>query len=85
MLVMTHMLVVHTLQKKSMKDALARQQLYADGQAAYQETLSTNAVFGAADVKAYVLTRLQGGKPNRPQARHLDGAKSINLRPSRTH
>ena len=68
-----------------MKDALVRQQLYADGLAACQETLSTNAVFGAADVKAYVLARLQGGKPNRPQARPLDGAKPMGLHPSRTH
>ena len=68
-----------------MKDALVRQQLYADGLAACQETLSTNAVFGAADVKAYVLARLQGGKPNRPQARPLDGAKPMRLHPSRTH
>ena len=79
-----HMLVVDTLQE-AMKDALARQQLYADSQAAYQETLSTNAVFGAADVKAYVLARLQGGKPDRPKARPLDGAKPMDHRSSRTH
>jgi predicted transcriptional regulator len=71
-----HALMVDTLQE-AMEDALARQQLYADGRASYQETLGTNAVFGAADVKAYVLTRLQGGKPDRPPAQPLDGAKPM--------
>ena len=71
-----HALMVDTLQE-AMENALARQQWYADGQASYQETLSTNAVFGAADVKAYVLARLQGDKPDRPQAQPLDGAKPM--------
>ena len=71
-----HALMVDTLQE-AMEDALARQQLYADGEASYQETLNTNAVFEAADVKAYVLTRLQGGKPARPQARPLNGVKPM--------
>ena len=71
-----HALMVDTLQE-AMEDALARQQLYADGEASYQETLNTNAVFGAADVKAYVLARLQGDKPARPQARPLNGAKPM--------
>lgn len=79
-----HALMVDTLQE-AMKDALARQQFYADGQAAYQETLSTNAVFGAADVKAYVLARLQVGKPDRPQACPPDGAKPMDHRSSRTY
>ena len=71
-----HALMVETLQE-AMEHALARQRLYADGEASYHETLGTNAVFGAADVKAYVLARLQGGKPGRPQARPLDGAKPM--------
>lgn len=71
-----HALMVDTLQE-AMEDALARQQFYADGQASQQEALNTNAVFGAADVKAYVLARLQGGKPNRPQAQPLDGTKAM--------
>ncbi len=49
-----HALMVDTLQE-AMEDALARQQLYADGEASYQETLGTNAVFGTADVKAHAL------------------------------
>jgi predicted transcriptional regulator len=79
-----HALMVDTLQE-AMDHSLACQQLHADGEASYQETLSTNSVFGAADVKAYVLAGLQGGKPDRPQARPLDGAKPIDLRPSRAH
>jgi predicted transcriptional regulator len=71
-----HALMVDTLQS-AMEDALARQQLYADGEAAYRETLQTNAVFGAADVKAYVLARIAGGKPGRPQALPLDAAKPL--------
>jgi len=71
-----HALMVDTLQE-AMEHALARQRLYADGEASYQETLGTNAVFGAADVKAYVLARLQGGKPGRPRAHPLDGAKPM--------
>lgn len=71
-----HALMVDTLQE-AMEDALARQQWYADGQASYQETLGTNAVFGAANVKAYVLARLQGDASNRPQAQPLDGAKPM--------
>lgn len=71
-----HALMVDTLQA-AMEDALARQQFYADGEAAYQDTLRTNAVFGGADVKAYVLTRVAGGKSGRPQAQPLDAAKPM--------
>lgn len=71
-----HALMVDTLQA-AMEDALARQQFYADGEAAYQDTLRTNAVFGAADVKAYVTAHAAGGKPGRPQARPLDAAKPM--------
>lgn len=75
-----HALMVDTLQS-AMEDALARQQFYADGEAAYQHTLRTNAVYSGADVKAYVLARAAGGKAGdphtRPQARPLDGAKPI--------
>ena len=69
-----HALMVDTLQA-AMDDALVRQQFYADGEASYGETMRTNAVFGGADVKAYVLARLAGGKPSRPQAQRLDAAK----------
>jgi hypothetical protein len=60
-----------------MEDALVRQQFYADGESSYQDALRTNAVFGAADVKAYVLARVKGGKPRRPKALRLDAAKPI--------
>lgn len=69
-----HALMVDTLQE-AMENALA--QWYADGEASYQETLGTNAVFGAADVKAYVVARLQGDKPDQPKAQPLDGAKPM--------
>ena len=69
-----HALMVDTLQA-AMEDALARQQFHADGEASYRDTLRTNAVFGGADVKAYVLARATGGKPSRPQAQRLEAAK----------
>jgi len=71
-----HALMVDTLQS-AMEDALVRQQFYADGDAAYQDTLRTNAVFGGADVKAYVLARAAGGQPGRPHALPLDAAKPM--------
>ena len=71
-----HALMVDTLQD-AMEDALVRQQFYTEGEASYQDTLRSNAVFGGADVKAYVLARVKGGKPGRPQALPLDAAKPI--------
>ncbi|EKD96821.1 MAG: hypothetical protein ACD_23C01241G0001 [uncultured bacterium] len=68
--------MVDTLQS-AMDDALARQQFYVDGEASFQDTLRTNAVFGGADVKAYVMARVTGGKPGRPQALPLDAAKPM--------
>lgn len=72
----SHALMVDTLQE-AMEDALVRQQFYTEGEASYQDTLRSNAVFGAADVKTYVLGRVKGGKPGRPQALPLDVAKPI--------
>ena len=69
-----HALMLDTLQA-AMDDALMRQQFYGDGKASYSATMRTNAVFGGADVKAYVLARVAGGKPSRPQAQWLDAAK----------
>lgn len=74
-----HALMVDTLQS-AMEDALARQQFYTDGESSYQHTLRTNAVYGSADVKAYVLARLSGDKTGgksdtqraRPQPQPLD-------------
>lgn len=73
-----HALMVDTLQA-AMEDALARQQLYAEADAAYQDTLRTNAVFGGADVKTYALARVAGSKPPRPQAVPLDVAKPMSV------
>ncbi len=73
----SHALMVETLQS-AMEDALARQQFYADGEASFEDTLKTNAVFGAADVKAYVMARVAGRKPIRPKAQPLDAAKPMN-------
>ena len=71
-----HALMVDTLQV-AMVDALERQQFYADGDASYQDTLRYNAVFSGADVKAYVMARVAGGEPVRPQARPLDASKPM--------
>jgi predicted transcriptional regulator len=71
-----HALMVDTLQA-GMDDALARQQFYSEGDAAWQDSLRTNTIYGGADVKAYVLARLKGGKPARPKLQPLDPAKPI--------
>jgi predicted transcriptional regulator len=71
-----HALMVDTLQD-AMDDALVRQQFYTEGEASYQDTVRSNAVFGAADVKVYVMARVRGGKPGRPKALPLDAAKPI--------
>lgn len=71
-----HALMVDTLQS-AMADALERHQFYADGEAAYQDTLQSNSVYSGAEVKAYVLSRLKGGKAGRPQAQPLDAAKPM--------
>lgn len=71
-----HALMVDTLQS-AMEDALARQQFYADGDASYQDTMRTNAVFSGADVKAYVLARAKDGQPGKPPAQPLDAAKPM--------
>lgn len=72
----SHALMVDTLQS-AMEDALARQQLYTAGEAAYQETLRTNTIFESTDVKAYVMARVTGGKPKRPQAAPLDAVRAV--------
>ena len=73
-----HALMVDTLQS-AMEDALVRQQFYADGEASYQDTLRSNVVYSGADVKDYVLARVKGDKPGRPQAQPLDVAKPMTL------
>lgn len=71
-----HAVMVDTLQL-AMEDALARQQFYADGEAAYQETLQTNTVFAGKDVQAYALARAAGRKPRQPKALPLDATKPM--------
>ena len=75
-----HALMVETLQS-AMEDALARQQFYAEGEAAYQHTLRTNAVYGSADVKAHVLARVAGteagGLQARPKTQPLHAGKPM--------
>ncbi len=66
-----HALMLDTLQA-AMEDALLRQQFYVDGEASYQDTLRSNAVFGGPDVKAYVTARAAGSKPGRPHMQPLD-------------
>jgi hypothetical protein len=72
-----HALMVDT-QQAAMEDALVRQQIYADGEAAYQGALRSNAVYAGADVKAYVMARVKGGTPVRPQANPLDTTRAAN-------
>jgi hypothetical protein len=72
----SHALMVDTLQT-AMEDALARQQLYADGEASYRHSLGTNVVFGGTDVKAYVMARVAGKELARPKALPLDVAKPM--------
>ncbi len=76
----SHALMVDTLQS-AMDEALVRQQFYADGEASFQDTLRTNAVFDAAAVKSYVMARLKsektGGKPRRPLPQPLDTTKPM--------
>lgn len=68
-----HAVTVETLQAAK-EDALTRQQFYVDGEASYQEALHTNTVFDGADVKAYVMARVKGGKPRRRKALPLSPA-----------
>ena len=72
-----HALMVDTLQAAT-EDALVRQKFYADGEAAYRDTLRSNAVYAGADVKAYVMARVKGGTPVRPQALPLDATHAAN-------
>jgi len=71
-----HALMVETLQS-AMHDALARQQFYADGEAAYQDTLRSNKVYRAKDVKAFVLEKVRGGKPAAPKPFAFDPSRPM--------
>jgi len=72
----SHALMVETLQT-AMEDALARQQFYVDGEAAYQDTLRTNKAYRNEDVKAYIVARVRGDKPTRPRPVPFDPAKPM--------
>lgn len=71
-----HALMVETLQS-AMDDALARQQFYADGELAYQNTLQTNQVYLAQEVKAFILARAQGTDATAPKPVPLDARKPM--------
>ena len=71
-----HAVMVETLQS-AMDDALARQQFYAEGEAAYQHTLQSNTVFDGQAVHAYALARAAGRTPRRPKAMPLDASKPM--------
>ena len=71
-----HALMVDTLQS-AIEDAMTRQQFYTEAQASYQATLQNNAVFGGEDVKAYVMARANGSKPNRPSVQPLNRAQPL--------
>jgi hypothetical protein len=72
----SHALMVETLQT-AMDDALARQQFYANAEAAMADTLRTNQAYRPEDVKAYILARAQGGNPVRPQPVPFDPSKPM--------
>ena len=71
-----HALMVETLQT-AMDDAVLREKFYADGEASHAETLATNRVYRADDVKSYVLARIQGRNPKRPKPVPLDPTKPM--------
>lgn len=72
----SHALMLETLQN-AMDDAIARQQFYADSEAAYTDTLRSNKVYHAKDVKAYAMARVRGGKPQRPDPVPFNPAKPM--------
>ncbi len=77
-----HALMVETLQT-AMDDAALRQQFYADGEAAYQETLRTNQVYRADDVFAWMRARVKGENPAWPKSvPFLDTATNAQTKPS---
>lgn len=77
-----HAVMVDTLQS-AMDDALVRQQFYADGEASYQDTLRSNAVYGSADVRAHITARVSGAnsasKSTKPKTRVLDAIKPMRV------
>ena len=77
-----HAVMVDTLQS-AMDDALVRQQFYADGEASYQDTLRSNAVYGSADVRAHITARVNGvnsaSKSTKPKTRVLDATKPLRV------
>lgn len=74
-----HALMVETLQR-AMDDAVLRSQFHADGEAAYLDTVHTNAAYRADDVKAFITARAQGLKAARPQAVAFDPAKPMSAK-----
>lgn len=60
-----------------MNDAMARQQFPTEAEAAYTDTLRSNKVYRATDVKAYVMSRIRGGNPARPDPVPLNPTELI--------
>ena len=58
----SHALMVETLQN-AMDDSALRQQLYEDGEAAYQDMVKTNMCYDGDAVHAYLLAKVRGEKP----------------------
>ncbi len=71
-----HALMVETLQT-AMDDALARQQFYANAEAALADTLRTNQAYRSEGVKAYIMARAQGDNPVRPKPVPFDLSKPM--------
>jgi predicted transcriptional regulator len=72
----SHALMVEALET-AMADALARQQFYADGEAAYHETVQSNQVYPAAETKAFILARAKGDQASPPKPAPFDRAKPM--------
>ena len=70
----SHALMVDTLEA-AMEDALARQAFYAAGEVAYRDTLRTNKVYRHDDVKAFVMSKIDGRQSARPEPVKFDPAK----------
>jgi hypothetical protein len=52
---------------------------YLAGEASYQDALQSNIVFAQAEVKEYLLARVAGSNPTRPQAHRVELMEDWNL------
>ncbi|MDP2369451.1 hypothetical protein [Rhodoferax sp.] len=74
-----HALMVDTLQS-AMEDALARQQFHTEAESALQDTLRTNRVYRAADVKTHIMARVRGQKSGAPKTVPFDPSRPMTSR-----